>query len=292
MIPIGDIKVEQFVAKNKKRLDLLSKNILNRLKTIPKVGLSDKEETFLQDIIIFFEHENFFSVKLENVIKALGTAPTPNIKNLIFEKFEYESRRNDLLPDFFNYLGLKVCIYCHSQLALTFKGKGDKFKALLEADHYRSKNKYPYLSVSLFNLFPVCGNCNRNKGSHKVDFNLYSNDQPNDIIKFKIKDKSIIEDFLNFSATKLEFEISYNEDYINRFQLKEIYNTQIDIIEELVYKSKVYNNTYRENLKTYGIDEDTINRFIVGNYTSESDVYKRPLAKMMTDIAKDLDLIK
>ena len=292
MIPIGDSKVEQFVFKNKKRLDRLSKNILNRLKTISKVGLSNKEETFLQNIINFFEYENFFSIKLENVIKTLGNAPTANIKNIIFEKFEYESRRTDLLPEFFNYLELKVCIYCHSQLALVFKGKGNKFKALLEADHYQSKNKYPYLSVSLFNLFPVCGNCNRNKSSYRIDFNLYSNEQPRDIIKFKIKDKSIIEDFLNFNATKLELEISYNENFINRFHLKEIYNTQIDIIEELVYKSKVYNDTYRDNLKTYGIDEVTINRFIVGNYTSESNVYKRPLAKMMADIAKDLELIK
>lgn len=292
MIPIGDSKVLQFIAKDKKRLERLNKNILNRLKTIPKGELSNEEETFLQNIIVFFENKNFFSIKPEDVINILGITPTPKIKNLIYEKFEYDSRRDDLLPDFFNSLGLKVCIYCHSQLALTFKGRGDKFKALLEADHYRSKNRYPYLSVSLFNLFPVCANCNRNKSSHKIDFNLYSNDLPKEILNFKIKDKSIVENFINFNASKLELEILYNEDYINRFYLKEIYRTQIDIIEELVYKSKVYNDTYRDDLKTYGIDEDTINRFIVGNYTSESDVYKRPLAKMMTDIAKDLDLIK
>jgi hypothetical protein len=64
------------------------------------------------------------------------------------------------------------------------------------------------------------------------------------------------------------------------------------MVEELVYKSKVYNTTYRENLKKFDIDDHTIDRFIVGNYTLKDDVYKRPLSKMMTDIATDLDLIK
>lgn len=292
MIPIGDNKVLQFIVKYKKRLERLNKNILKRLKSIPKGELSNEEKTFLRNVIAFFDYESFFSIKPEDVINILGVTPTTKIKNLIYEKFEYDSRRDDLIPEFFNSLGLKVCVYCHSQLALTFKGKGDQFKALLEADHYHSKNKYPYLSVSLFNLFPVCSSCNRNKSRYKIDFNLYSNDLPKEIIKFKIKDKSIVEDFINFNASRLELEISYNEDYIKRFYLKEIYHTQIDLIEELVYKSKVYNDTYRDNLKTYGIDEDTINRFIVGNYTSENDVYKRPLAKMMADIAKDLELIK
>lgn len=292
MIPIGDNKVLQFIAKYKKRLERLNKNILERLKSIPKEELSNEEKTFLQNVIAFFEHENFFSIKPEDVINILGITPTTKIKNLIYEKFEYDSRRDDLLPEFFNYLGLKVCVYCHTQLALTFKRNGNKFKALLEADHYRSKNKYPYLSVSLFNLFPVCGSCNRNKNRYQINFNLYSNDLPSEIVKFKIKDKSIVEDFINFNASKLELEILYNEDYINRFYLKEIYHTQIDYVEELVYKSKVYNSTYRDNLKTYGIDDDTINRFVVGNYTSENDIYKIPLSKMMTDIAKDLELIK
>lgn len=292
MIPIGDSKVQQYLINNKKRLDGLSKNILTRLKTVPNIGLSNAEKTFLQNIIDFFENESFFSIKPETIIQILKSSPTIKIKNLVYDKFEYESRRTDLLPDFFSSLRLKVCIYCHSQLAIIFKGKAKGFKALLEADHYYSKDKYPYLSVSLYNLFPVCANCNRNKGNKKIDFNLYSNSSPKEKIAFKIKDKSFIENFLNFNASTLELDILYNIDYIDRFHLKKIYRTQIDVIEELVYKSKVYNDIYRENLKTYGIHDDVINRFIVGNYTSDSDVYQRPLAKMMTDIAKDLELIK
>jgi hypothetical protein len=34
-----------------------------------------------------------------------------------------------------------------------------------------------------------------------------------------------------------------------------------------------------------------INRFIVGNYTEDKDLLRRPLAKMMRDISEDIGLI-
>jgi len=294
MIPIGDVRICEFLKDDNysKKIDTYNKKFLTELKTISLDTLNVGEVKFLLEVINYFETENFLSVKPENAISTLKKAPSIKIKNLIVEKSNYTGLREDFFPEFFNFLGIKICVYCHSQLAITFKKQDKKFKALLEADHYHSKSLYPYLSISLYNLYPVCASCNRNKGKKKIYFELYSNEKPKENIEFRIKDKSIIEDLLNFSATKLELEILYNDDYIKRFYLKEIYNSQVDIIEELVYKSRVYNETYRDNLKTYGIDDDTINRFVVGNYTSENDIYKRPLAKMMTDIAKDLELIK
>ena len=294
MIQIGDGKIRQFINNsiNVKLIIDYNKGFLNGLKKIPLNDLNQEEKEYLKNIIAYFKIENFLLVEPEKTILTIGKTPSIKIKNLIIEKSNYKKVREEFLPYFFNFLGIKTCVYCHSQLALVFKKQDDKYKALLEADHYFSKSSYPYLSISLYNLYPVCSNCNRNKSKKKIHFKLYSNEPQKVDLEFKIKDKSIVENFLNFDASKLELEIIYDKDYIDTFYLNEIYHTQIDVVEELVYKSKVYNSTYRENLRTYGIDEDTINRFIVGNYNSEKDPYKRPLAKMMRDIAKDLELIR
>ncbi|WP_433627622.1 hypothetical protein [Chryseobacterium cucumeris] len=294
MIPIGNSKVKDYLSasSNIKRFKSLSMKILHRLKLISKEDLIQEEIDFLESIIEYFADKNFFTINPKEAIETLKITPSKKVKDLIYNEFNYEARRRDTFPNFFNFLGIKTCVYCHAQFALSFENSEGKFVGLLQADHYNSKDKYPYLSVAFYNLYPVCGNCNLNKSNIDVEFELYSNKAPAINLQFKIEDKSFIKNFLEFDKSKLKIEIQYNEDYINKFYLNEIYKTQTDIVEELVYKSKVYNTTYRENLKKFDIDDPTIDRFIVGNYTLKDDVYKRPLSKMMTDIATDLDLIK
>lgn len=57
-------------------------------------------------------------------------------------------------------LGLRTCPYCNANYTIV-SAKG-RFRADLE--HFFPKSKYPYLSVTLYNLFPSCPTCNKLKG--------------------------------------------------------------------------------------------------------------------------------
>ena len=41
----------------------------------------------------------------------------------------------------------------------------------------------------------------------------------------------------------------------------------------------------------YELKPHDVNRFIIGNYDREEDMLKRPLAKLIQDVAKQLELI-
>lgn len=80
------------------------------------------------------------------------------------------------------------------------------------------------------------------------------------------------------------------------FHIQGIYQTQIDLIEELIIKSQMYNNSYlktlRDNFSKLNLHPELFKRALVGNYTEDRDIHKRPMSKLVMDIAKELDLIK
>ena len=243
----------------------------------------------------------------------------PNDKLKLYEKIveamRYDEVRNSEFHHITDAIGIKTCVYCNSQLAVVTsfsfydkkeKKRKPKIMAKFELDHYYSKSKYPFLCTSFFNLYPVCGNCNKAKSKNPIDFELYTND-PDDLetFNFWIDDQSILDYWLdpnkNHSTLKVQFEsINGNYDYLNKynsmFGIQGIYDTQTDLAEELVHKAKVYSNAYKEslvdNFKDLFPDKMILNRIIVGNYAEASEIHKRPLSKYTQDIARQLGLIK
>lgn len=59
-----------------------------------------------------------------------------------------------------NQLGVKVCPYCNRMYATTLYGKR---RTRPDFDHFYPQSRYPYLTVSLFNLIPSCNVCNKAK---------------------------------------------------------------------------------------------------------------------------------
>lgn len=68
-------------------------------------------------------------------------------------------------------LNVRVCPYCNRIYTITLPSeleleKDEAFMTTRPAfDHFFSKDNYPYLAVSLFNLIPSCHVCNMNKGN-------------------------------------------------------------------------------------------------------------------------------
>ena len=248
----------------------------------------------------------------------LESTVTPGAKlkfyELIVSAMRYEELRSSEFRQFVNSSGIKTCVYCNSQLAIISevsfydkkkKKRKPKVSAKFELDHFHSKSQYPFLCTSFFNLYPVCGNCNRAKSKLDIQFDLYTYDSSKlDVFNFRIDDKTVIDYWLektpNVSKLKIHFESIEGDhnllDENNKiFGIQGIYDTQNDIGEELLHKAKVYTNAYNESLiKNFHElfpDKNILKKLIIGNYANSSETFKRPMAKYTQDLAKQLGLI-
>ncbi len=245
---------------------------------------------------------NKYKEQFDNIISGLEMSRNHKIfKNELINRMGYSSLRNDFYANYFRKTEIKACVYCNSQLAVTVKTiKGIK-SAKYQVDHFLPKSEYPCFSISFFNLLPVCGPCNGKKSANSVDFNVYSEDSldlKESPFKFKLDKKSIISYRINGIKEKLKIEFidSKKKGFNESFDIEGIYATQKDLAEELVLKSIIYNRSYLESLKKsfnklYPNKIPMAERLLVGNYTREKDIHRRPMSKFTQDIAKQLKII-
>ncbi len=314
MIQIYKDKIEQSIKLYRKEIDDINEESYRNLKNLKEKNfLGNKERKFVRKVLYFFQNTNLVSLdfkSIDRIMKNIGEIPITSkrifagkkkksyLKDEIITALGYNKHRTSFFPKFFKSLGIKSCVYCNAQLTVTIdKGKND-FKANYQLDHYYPKSKFPYLSISLYNLYPVCASCNLSKLEKKVDFKLYTDKIDYDLFKFEIKQSSFAKFLIsrNIDDLKIVFTKKGDKNYDKVFKITEIYETQKDIVEEIILKSLVYNDSYRHNLINISlkkkISNSLIDRFILGNYTEPDDIYKRPMSKIMQDIGKQVGLIK
>jgi hypothetical protein len=276
-----------------------------------KINLTLNEKEYLDKLINQFE----LIVKADfKIIKQLkdefdliinGEDLSQNhkeFKNELLVRMGYKVLRNKFYADYFEKTGIKACVYCNSQLAVTVRTINGTKSAKFQVDHFLPKSEYPCFSISFYNLLPVCSPCNGKKSASAVDFNVYSKD-PFDLkqspFKFKLDRRSIVSYRVNGinEKLKIKFEDPSGKRFNDSFDIEGIYSTQKDLAEELVLKSIIYNRSYLESLKTsfkklYPNKIPMAERLLVGNYTREKDIHKRPMSKFVQDISRQLNLIK
>ena len=248
--------------------------------------------------------ESHFKIKVKNKVIYL--------KDLINNALNYKRKRDNFYPKYFQKIGIKSCVYCNSQLTVTveklihLKTKvNNEFIAKFQVDHFYPKDKYPYLSISLYNLYPTCSSCNNAKKVTEVRFKLYEDNVTPSIYKFKLDLKSKAKFLTSRDINDIEFDFVDPEkpnkkvivkgSFEDSFQINGIYKTQKDIAEEIILKSQIYNKAYKKKLLNSFPDifnnKNLGNRIILGNYCEPEEIHKRPMAKFMQDIAKDVGLI-
>lgn len=224
---------------------------------------------------------------------------------LVVEAMRYDAVRElDFLP-FVKKMDIKACVYCNAQSAITTVKKGEKVSSKFELDHFYPKSKYPFLSTSFFNLQPCCSSCNKTKFNRNAKFNLYTDDADEaniDPFSFSLDRDSILDYLLSKKGKgkekelKIEFSTytSLQRNHDDLFQITNIYQEHTDIAEELLWKAKIYNESYKKSLKNsfsaISPNDSDFNRFLLGNYDQTEDIHKRPMAKLTQDIARQLDL--
>lgn len=228
----------------------------------------------------------------------------------VLDALDYEGMRSVFFPMYFQDIGIKACVYCNSQLTVSIdslvqlKTKVRKdIKAKFQVDHYWPKSKYPCFSISLFNLYPSCASCNNSKSNNAVNFTLYQNkiDLKPSGFSFKLVEASRLK-YLYGGGTAEDLEFTFTEPtaagfetFETTFDVKGIYNTQKDVIAELLEKAKMYSPAYKKQLiklfPNLFSDANLANRLIVGNYVDGTEVHKRPMSKFMQEIAEQIGLI-
>jgi hypothetical protein len=196
-------------------------------------------------------------------------------------------------------LGIKTCPYCNNNYTLTIKKSK---KANLHFDHFYSKSEYPYLSLNFYNLIPCCAVCNTAKSDKKFNFKEYIHpyfDSISNKFDFKTDGDSIFDMILNGSKDlgKMKVVIKAKKGYADKvkkhdnvFNLFEVFNEHSDVAYEVYAKQYIYTDEFKKLLKDNFGDQFSnkeIERFLLGNYSLESEINKRPLSKLMQDIQKE-----
>ena len=303
------------------KLESQRKSALKKLRSIELGDLEKEEVDYLNYVIALFGDNDIMTIipdDIEELIKTFPKVPTIEkihqgtkkpykaplpIKDKILYALNYTYLQQSFYPKYFQRIGIKACVYCNSQHTIVAV-QGNSFQAKFEVDHYHSKDQHPYLSISPFNLYPSCSSCNGTKSNSRVHFELYTADKTlnqKSEFKFQLATSAKANYLIQRDAEVLTVKFDEppikpdHKGFNEVFRIEPIYNTQKDVIEELIIKSLIYNKSYKASLKNefykLRLSDKTFERFITGNYTNDMEMHKRPMSKFMMDIAKDLGII-
>jgi hypothetical protein len=273
------------------------KGIINRYSKINIVQPSDFN----------YYYNNYFNLD-ETELAKIVTPPIGTNKfakqelyKLIVDAMRYDAVRDYEYLPYVKKMGIKSCVYCNAQFSITTERANGRLAGKYELDHFYPQSKYPFLSTSFFNLQPCCSHCNKTKSDRQASFSLfttvYSEIEP---FYFSLDKKSILRYLLNQNEEDLvvifdSLDTKLKNNHEDIFHITELYNRHKDIVEEIIWKSRIYNKSYKESLSDsfskYFPNTSNINRFILGNYDSPKDIHKRPMAKLVQDIARQLGII-
>lgn len=209
-------------------------------------------------------------------------------------------------------LGLVVCPYCnrnfiqHIKVGRNRNGKVISVKG--QIDHFYPRSLYPYLAITRRNLVPSCPTCNGSSGKHDIDTRKEDMVNPyllKDSRGLRFKMKIVNSKFFDLNScakgTEIIFDTSNNsqlENNIKVFHLEKLYETHRDYPAEIYFKRILKNNNIymgitKNILKAKGItlSKEDINRIQLGVYTKEDDLHRRPLSKLISDLADQFGLL-
>lgn len=129
---------------------------------------------------------------------------------------------------------------------------------------------------------------------------MYCNDatEANPFV-FEVESQSLADYLATWDAEKLKIQFKSKvggiyPKYDENFHVSKLYSNFKSEVEDVIWRSRIYNDKMIEAMQqsgVYTIKPEDVNRFIIGNYDREEDILKRPLAKLIQDVARQLDLI-
>ncbi len=197
-------------------------------------------------------------------------------------------------------LNLRYCPYCNEQVIQVIT-QGNNQKVLHQLDHFYPQARYPYLSVSFFNLIPGCSVCNSQLKSEK-NFDIDTHFNPfhkrfDDYFTFELEDINCgSEEDVKIIYTNKQV---YNPHAIEDFAIMERYNQAhkkipYNIMRSLKNRSPKYRRSIFEQFKSlFRIYDNTTNRLIenLDIPKERNQINNTQLGKLKRDIAIQLGLL-
>lgn len=207
-------------------------------------------------------------------------------------KARYLNYRNSQAAKIINVLGIIACPYCNQNYVNAGYDKKGKIKFWGDLDHFYDKKAYPELALCLYNLIPVCKVCNHLKSSQqKKIINPYDY-MVDSGIKFGTEfDESFDLDYLRGKSQNFNIIIEENElsdedkEEIELFDLKSRYKQLKRNVQEIIVKSRAYDQIYEKSLKDgFGLSADELRAYVFGYAENHLD---RTLSKFNMDIMNE-----
>jgi hypothetical protein len=249
----------------------------------------------------FNEYKERFSEIVNDCSTHTSISKTKSFSELVVNAMEYDKMRINEFPIYVQKLGIKTCVYCNEQYAVTAIQRNHKSVLNYQLDHFQPKSLYPFLCTSFFNLVPSCSFCNQHKSTREIQFKLYIT-KPNEQepFHFSLDYGSLIKYMVTFDSKFLNIrlkssDLSLVDQHSKIFKINERYEGHRDVAEEIIWKAKIYNKIYLSQLRDAFMESVyfqhvDFNRIILGTYGGCNDIHKRPLTLLQQDIAKQLGI--
>lgn len=177
----------------------------------------------------------------------------------------------------------RTCPYCNRQFITPLYSENRKVRA--DLDHFYSKDKYPWFSMSIYNLVPCCKFCNSSLKGTK---------------EFALSDKTpyeiSIDDLAEFKyrpTRKLNVEFREKDSAVLRykeiFKTEELYQSHGNIAQDLLAQARRYpRSRIRTITDTRLITEKELYRLIIGKTSTAAKISEEPLSKFKRDMVKEI----
>ncbi len=182
---------------------------------------------------------------------------------------------------------LTVCPYCNRDY---INSRGESTSGA-QLDHFFSKLEYPIFVVCLYNLVPVCGNCNRIKNNQTAEF-VSPFDETIDWerdVTFHYES-----DIENRAKIVIKSENEAIQNNIEKMRIEEAYQIHDVEVKELLEKKKIYSRTQRQEfqdvLYKVNVSEQEIKLAVFGPKITRETMKTKPLGKMLSDLHKELGI--
>ncbi|MCT4636610.1 MAG: hypothetical protein N4A72_02785 [Bacteroidales bacterium] len=313
----------------------------NRIKQAIKIFENAIGNGNLDGFILKTNHIDFlnFLIKYNNIIilgdvktlnRIISEVQTRGFQSLVYttettvfgkkilNSYGYENRfrsHQDRGVWYAKKINVKCCPYCNSQYTLFVQRNNGKGIAKFQFDHFFPKDRYPYLSISMFNLIPSCASCNLTKNSTNVDLNSHYHPyygSINKISRFKLtypdsvdklsfsqllgmnfEDELGIKFLPNDKSTKKEIDIVNRHNEL--FDLDLIYERHKDIAHKILVFARMYDKHYQNSMKSIeGLfpDRSTVLKYLIGSLLLEDGISNHPLDKLTNDLVKQLQILE
>lgn len=251
-------------------------------------------KTYSDRLLKIIGYEEFSNAGLKGVKGEEGIVDLFN-----YRKYRVDNPDSWSAYDFVMSMGLKVCPYCNRNFITPLYAERRKTRAAL--DHFWDKKRYPYLSMSIYNLVPCCSVCNSSfKNTNEFEFEKNINPYEDISIEGLYHFTYQVNKYADFAGkTNLDVKIMYNEsDDADRikcnnklFRIEKIYQYHSDVVGKLLQKKRIYDENYIDYLaKNYNLfdsREEVIE--LLTEAVEEKEVKNHILGKLIYDIVKELE---